>query len=496
MRERIKVPPAPVVIDYIYRPWLQEDVANAFLPLMNLNRAHVVMLANQGIISPSTAAALIRAIHETVVAGPTEIKWDFDLEEIYFNVEAHIIGKVGPIIGGQMHTGRSRNDLYAAMNRIFARNMLLKTAEWLHQLRGTLLDLAKAHAHTIVTGYTHMQPAQPTTLGHYFHGVANALERDDIRLQHAYESTNLCPLGACAFNGTGFPIDRHMLADLTGFAGLVENSIDAVGSRDYAPQVLAALAIMGINLSRLANDLHIWSSDEFSLVEVGDDFAVTSSIMPQKKNPFTFEHIRGKAGHIVGDLVGSLTAQKGVLFGHLQDICYESTYPLADGFSKAEAMLNLMASTLRSMNVNTDAAEARAADNFSTVTELADVMVREVGLSFRDAHAIVGAMVGELHEHGGRTDDVTLELLERIAHQRLGRPTGLSEASLKRALTPKENVAVRSMTGGPAPEESLRSIAASQSRFADQQAWWKAQEEKLSEARGRLEAAEAKLTQA
>lgn len=494
MRERMKVPPAPVVIDYIYRPWLEEDIRNAFAPLMELNRAHVVMLANQGIVSRSNAAALLRTMEEVIHSGPSAINWDFNLEEIYFNVEAHIIGKVGAAVGGQMHTGRSRNDLYAAMNRMFTRNSLLKTASWLHELRATLLDLAKAHVNTLVTGYTHMQPAQPTTLGHYFHAVADALGRDDVRLQHAYEDTNLCPLGACAFNGTGFPIDRSMLSDLTGFAGPVENSIDAVGSRDYAPEVLAALAIMGVNMSRLANDLHIWSTDEFGWIEVGDDFAVTSSIMPQKKNPFTLEHIRGKAGHIIGALVGSLTAQKGVLFGHIQDICYESTYPLEEGFGKAEAALNLMTGTLKSIRVNKAAAGARTAENFSTVTELADVLVREAGLSFREAHAVVGAVVGQLHEQNGRTSDVTVALLDRIGQERLGHAIGLKESSLRRALSPEENVAVRSITGGPAPSEALRSIETSQSRLDTHKAWWQEQTAHLKEANRRLDAAVAELT--
>jgi len=180
----------------------------------------------------------------------------------------------------------------------------------------------------------------------------------------------------------------------------------------------------------------------------------------------------------------------------LQDICYESTYPLAEGFGKAEAVLNLMTGTLRSMRVNAAAAEARTAENFSTVTELADVLVREAGLSFREAHAVVGAIVAELHEQGGRTSDVTTILLDRIVQERLGRPLGLPKSSLRRALSPEENVAVRSVTGGPAPSEALRSIGASRSRFAAHQAWWWEQTEKLKEARRRLDAAASQLTRA
>lgn len=248
MRERVKVPPSKVVIDYIVRPGLEHDSRDSFEPLMDLNRAHLVMLAAQQIVPRSKAAELMRVFEEVCKAGPTAISWDPALEEVYYNVETHILKKAGTAVGGQMHTGRSRNDLISTMTRMSTRKRLLHLVTFLHELRETLLDLAETHANTIVTGYTHMQPAQPTTLGYYFHAIAQALERDEVRLQQAYEVVNRCPLGACAFNATGFPIDRQMLADLTGFAGLVENSIDAVAARDYVPQVLSALATMGTNL--------------------------------------------------------------------------------------------------------------------------------------------------------------------------------------------------------------------------------------------------------
>jgi len=493
MRERIKVPPSPVMVEYVIRPKLERDSRSAFMPLMDLNRAHVVMLAARNIVSPAKAAKLMRIFEEVCQAGPDSITWDPALEEVYYNLETHIIKQAGPDVGGQMHTGRSRNDLIAALTRIATRTQLFRLAACLQEVRKVLLDLAETHARTVVTGYTHMQPAQPTTLGHYFHALAHALERDDVRLQQAFENVNRCPLGACAFNATGFPIDRQMLADLTGFNGLAENSIDAIASRDYIPQVLAALATMGVNLSRLAQDLYIWGTDEFGWIEVGDEVAITSSIMPQKKNPVTLEHIRGKAAHMIGALVASLTAQKGTPYGHLRDISLESAHPLEESFQESEAALNLTAATLRSLRVKAAAAEARAAENFSTVTELADVLVRETGLSFREAHTIVGLAVGELHERGGRTPDLTLAQLERLAQERLGHPLRLSEASLRRALSPAENVAVRAVTGGPAPGEVLRSVQASRERFAAHQAWWEAQKLRIEEARQRLNAAASEL---
>lgn len=489
VRERVKVPPSDIVIRYITQPRLEADRREAFEPLMELNRAHVVMLAETGIVPRGQAAQLLQTFESVCREGTDAVTWDPALEEVYYNLEAHIIERVGPAIGGQMHTARSRNDLTAALTRMFARQQVLAIGGFLGELRHVLLGLAQRHAGTIVTGYTHMQPAQPTTLGHYFNAVAQALERDESRLRQSYEVVNRSPLGACAFNGTGFPIDRQRLADLTGFSGLVENSIDAVAARDYVPQVLAALVGVGITVSRLAQDLYIWATDEFGWIELGDDVAGTSSIMPQKKNPMTLEHIRGKSAHLIGVLVASLTAQKGTPYGHLRDVSLESTHPLKEGFREAEAVINLTTATLRSLQVNAGLAAARTEENFSTVTELADVLVRETGLTFREAHGVIGAAVGELSDRGGKTGDLDLRILDRICRARLARPLDLPEASFRRALSPKENVSIRSITGGPAPVEVLRSVETGQERLSRQQGWWRGEVERLEGARRRLEAA-------
>jgi len=272
MRERVKVPPSQVVIDYVFQPRLDLDRQDSFEPLMDLNRAHVVMLADQGIVPRDAAEHLMRVLEEVRGAGAGAIRWDPALEEVYYNLEVHILAKTGSAIGGHLHTGRSRNDLFAALNRMSARRHLLQIAGWLQETRQTLLTLADRHAGTIVTGYTHMQAAQPTTLGHYFHALAQALERDDFRLQQAYAVVNRCPLGACAFNTTGFSIDRGHLADLTGFDGLVENSIDAVATRDYAPQILSASRSWG----RTSADWHRISISGPRTSSAGSRWATTS----------------------------------------------------------------------------------------------------------------------------------------------------------------------------------------------------------------------------
>jgi argininosuccinate lyase len=495
MRERLKLPPSKELVEYIIRPRLESGSHAKFEPLMNLNRAHVVMLAAQGIVNRASARSLMQVLDSVLAEGPDAITWDPALEEAYYNIEAHIIKKAGAGIGGQLHTARSRNDLGAALTRISTRKQLMAMAERVHELRAQLLDLAGKHADTIVTGYTHMQPAQPTTLGHYFHALAHALERDETRLQQAYEVVNMCPLGACAFNATGFPIDRQMLSDLTGFSGLIENSIDALASRDYVTQVLSALASMCVTLSRMAQDLYMYSTDEFGWLEMGDDVSTTSSIMPQKKNPITLEHIRAKSSHLIGAVVATLAAQKGVPYGHLRDISLESGHPMKEALKEGEAVVALATATLRSLRVREGVAESRAARNFSTVTELADVLVREAGISFREAHLVVAYTVSGLIDRGQNPQDLTLELVDSIAKKHLGKPLGLSNESLSRALSPKENVSIRSVIGGPAPDEVRRSLSASEARFVSQCAWWERKRQDLIDAQDHLDRAATRLFQ-
>jgi argininosuccinate lyase len=240
-------------------------------------------------------------------------------------------------------------------------------------------------------GYTHLQPAQPTTFGHYLASVALALERDAERLLDVYPRLNLNPLGACAFAGTGFPIDRAMTAQWLGFDGIVDSTLDAVASRDYVSELLAAMAIMGVTLSRLAQDLYLWCSGEWGTVEVADDVAMTSSIMPQKKNPITLEHIKAKAGHLLGAVVASLAAQKAVNFMHCRDMG-EAVAPLWDAFAQAQGVLHLTRRTVLGLQVNQSLMLERATQDFSTATELADVLVREKDLPFRMAHGIVSGV--------------------------------------------------------------------------------------------------------
>ena len=279
------------------------------------------------------------------------------------------------------------------MTRMAARNELSSLIDTLSELRGVLLGLAEEHVDTVMPGYTHLQPAQPTTLGHYLASVSLALERDADRLLEVHPRLNLNPLGACAFAGTGFPIDREMTARLLGFDGAVASTLDAVASRDYVPEILSALAATGVTLSRLAQDLYLWCSDEWATVEVADEVAITSSIMPQKKNPITLEHIKAGAAHLTGALVASLTVQKSVNFMHCMDMSHETVTPLWEAMAHAEGMIHLTRRTVSGLQVDGGLMARRAAEDFSTATELADSLVRDNDLPFRVAHGIVANVV-------------------------------------------------------------------------------------------------------
>jgi argininosuccinate lyase len=385
-------------------------VERDFRLMMWINQVHVLRLVRQGILSREVGQPLIRALRQLEQEGTAGFTLDPRLKDLYFNLEHALIEKVGMDVGGRMHAGRSRNDLGATMHRLAVREALVDFMGLQFGLRACLLDKAAAHTGTVMPGYTHLQPAQPTTFGHYLASVALALERDAARLLDVYPRLNLNPLGACAFAGTGFPIDRALTAQWLGFDGLVDSTLDAVASRDYVAEFLAALAILGVTLSRLAQDLYLWCAGEWGMVEVADDVAMTSSIMPQKKNPITLEHIKAKAGHLLGALTSTLAV--GVNFMHCRDMG-EAVAPLWEALQQAQGVIHLTRRTVLGLRVNKALMLERATQDFSTATELADVLVREKGLPFRVAHGIVASLV-------------TRVLQEGLAHQPLPRPTGAS----------------------------------------------------------------------
>lgn len=485
MRERIKVPPADEVVDYLFKPSSLTFVERDFRLMMWINQAHALMLVRQDILTSEVGKSLLETLNEMIRHGTEGLALDPNLEDLYYNLEHALVERVGVDVGGRLHTGRSRNDLYATMTRMAAREALCGLLCFQFELRDSLLAQARLHADTIMPGYTHLQPAQPTTFGHYLASVTLALERDAARLLEVYPRLNLSPLGACAFAGTGFTIDREMTARCLGFDGIVDSTLDAVASRDYVSELLAAISIMGVTLSRLSQDLYMWCSDEWATVEVADEVAMTSSIMPQKKNPITLEHIKSKAGHLLGALVSTLSVQKNVNFMHCRDMSTEAVTPLWDAFDQAEAVVRLADRTVMGLKVNKALMLERTTTDFSTATELADLLVREKGLPFRIAHGIVGTLVTQVLERGLTWDVVTSDMINTCATEMVGQVIDLTPEQIEQALDPMQNLAGKYAAGSPGSVETGRLIDRAQETLAEHQRtvqnWQTEQEEAHNE---------------
>jgi argininosuccinate lyase len=420
-----------------------------------VDRAHLIMLKEQGLVSADACSQIINAL-DTLEPDDTLEEPDLRVgneEDVHEAIEKQVIALAGQE-GGRMHTGRSRNDEVAACIRVALRAQMLDLMDELLSLIKTLVELAGKNTETIIPGYTHTQHAQPTTLAHHLLAHADAYSRDLERLREAYKRVNQSPLGAAAFASTGFSINRQRTCQLLGFDGLVENSMDAVSTRDFILEVLSDLSILMVNLSRLAEELILWSTSEFGYLELDNRFASTSSIMPQKKNPDTAELARAKAGSVMGSLVSALSICKSLPLSYNRDL-QEVTPHLWRGTDWARSTVRILDGCVSTLKFNKARLEESSAAGFSTATELADSLVRETGMPFRIAHLIVGRIAAT-----GRKPN--LPDLDTVAMEFAGfRPSehGFSEEVLEKALDPRGNVALRSNTGGPAPNETKRMVS-------------------------------------
>ncbi len=321
----------------------------------------------------------------------------------------------------------------------------------LYQVRQSALDGAAQHTEAIMPGYTHLQPAQPITYGFYLSGVAQSLERDCIRLATTLDSMNRSPMGAAAFAGTPFAIDRARTAELLGFDGYLENTLDAVGSRDFALESMAQMTLLAVFWSRVAQDFFIWSTHEFALVEFPDSVAGTSSIMPQKKNPVVLEYLKGRTGQVLGSLVASAVTIKGTNFTHTGDGNRESMRGFWESAQECEQCLKLLDLVLRTARPNLEVGLRKATEDFSTATGLADLMVSAADLSFREAHHVVGAVVRDAMDKGLPANRIDGEMIETAAREQLGRTLGLDARQIREALDPLSNVTPASCRAAPRP---------------------------------------------
>ncbi|CAN5396869.1 argininosuccinate lyase [soil metagenome] len=455
--------PHPVYARHVLEPGFLHAQAWFWPYMIAANEAHTVMLAEAGIISSEHAARVLSAQRIVAADGPEAFNYDPQVEDLFFLLEARLIELAGPDAGGNLQIARSRNDLTPAMGRMFLRRRLLDIERLVLQLRARLIALIDAHIDTLMPGITHTQPAQPTTLAHYLLGVLGPLERDSIRLRHAWERANQSPFGAAAFTTTGFPIDRERTAELLGFSGLIENGYDAVGAADHLLEATQSLVTMVGGLGRFVNDLLIWARQEARVFRIGIEFVQISSIMPQKRNPVALEHIRTRIGYVFGDASTVATLVHGAAFGDTNDVEDPIYAPLARSFDAATAVLELLDATLETAEFNVELLASRAGDGFTTATALADGLVREYGLPFRTAHHITAKVVHALIADGSTM--ITSDLVERMALEVNGNVLSIPDDWLASQLDPREFVAVRTIPGGPSRSAVEQALAGARSRL-------------------------------
>ena len=418
--------------------------------------AHVRMLAHVGVLSGAERDAIVgglQRIESEIEAG--KFTWKSELEDVHTNIEARLIELVGDV-GKKLHTARSRNDQVATDLRLYLRDGMDALAQAIGELQQALLDVAEREADAIMPGFTHMQVAQPITFGHHLLAWFEMLARDAARLREARVRANVMPLGAAALAGTSYPIDRAYAARLLGFDGVAANSLDAVSDRDFAIEFVGACALLMMHLSRMSEELILWSSPMFGFVELADAYCTGSSIMPQKKNPDVPELVRGKSARVQGHWVRLLTLMKAQPLAYNRDN-QEDKEPVFDSLDTTLACLKVYAGVVGTLNVQRERMAQAAAAGFATATDLADYLVRK-GVPFRDAHEIVGRAVRRGIEAG--RDLAQLELAELKSF------SPLIEADVYEVLTPLGSVQARRHVGGTAPDQVRAAIAAARGRIA------------------------------
>jgi len=412
-----------------------EDIAGS--------RAHARMLCKQGILDQTDLDAILTGldkIEADIERG--DFEFTIALEDVHMNIEARLTANIGDA-GKRLHTARSRNDQVATDTRLYLRARTDIMINHIRKLQGVLVELAGEHAATIMPGFTHLQTAQPVTMGHHLLAYAEMFERDAGRFLDARRRMNQCPLGSAALAGTTFPIDRHMTATELGFDAPTRNSLDAVSDRDFIIELLAAASICAVHLSRMAEELILWMSAQFRFIDLPDAFCTGSSIMPQKKNPDMPELVRGKAGRIIGGLMAMLTTVKGLPLAYNKDMQEDKT-AIFDAFDNLQGSLRVFTDMLPGMQVNNDVLHAAASSGFATATDLADALVR-AGVPFRDAHEIVGKSVAHCIKAG-------IELHQMDSAGCLQIDSRLT-VELVSALSVEACVAARDHIGGTAPAQ-------------------------------------------
>ena len=429
-------------IPFDKRMWRQ-DIAGS--------KAHVAMLAQQGIVSTEDAATIDAGL-DTVAAdyAANGVAEDLSLEDIHMLTEAKLAQAIGPV-AGRLHTARSRNDQVATDFRLWVRDAIDQVLAALAELTDALLTRAEEHADAVMPGFTHLQSAQPVTLGHHLMAYVEMVGRDISRFRDARSRMNLCPLGSAALAGTSFPLDRQMTASALGFDGPTRNSLDAVSDRDFAIDYLTCATQTSLHLSRLAEEFVLWASQPFGFVALSDQWSTGSSIMPQKRNPDAAELVRGHAGRIMGCQTALMVTMKGLPLAYSKDM-QDDKPPVFEAHDLLGLSIAAMTGMIQSATFRTDRMRGLAESGFATATDFADWLVREAGLPFREAHHVTGRAVKRAEELGVRLDELAYEEFQAIDAR--------VNESLYDVLSVDASVASRTSFGGTAPANVRAAIRA------------------------------------
>ncbi len=418
--------------------------------------AHCQMLAKVGILTESEAEQItngLQEIQQEMAAG--DFEFSTELEDIHMNIESRLKEKIGDV-AGKLHTGRSRNDQVATDFKLWVRDAIDYIDDDLRELQAVLLQRAEEYYDVVMPGFTHLQTAQPVTFGHHVMAYVEMVGRDRGRLQDARKRLNQCPLGAAALAGTSFPIDRHKTAESLGFDMPTANSLDTVSDRDFAIEFVSSLSVLAVHLSRLAEEIVLWVSDGFKFVTLSNAFTTGSSIMPQKRNPDAAELVRSKTGRINGSLITLLTVMKGLPLAYSKDM-QEDKEPVFDAAENILLCIRATAGMVGDMTVNKDAMKERAMGGFSTATDIADWCVQNLGIPFRQCHAITGKIVRLAEEKNCRLDELSLEDMQSVE-------AGITK-DIYRVLSVENSVASRISYGGTAPENVKQQIVAARKEY-------------------------------
>jgi len=450
---RLSRPPNPVLFELLYEPGYAQDRVHVLPFLLRIDAAHVVMLAERRLLPAATASRLLRVNRELAArraAGEDLFGPPPSHRGLYLLYENEYVERLGPEVGGTAHLARSRNDINATVYRFRLRDAVLTLATAASGLAESQLDLAERHTETLTSAFTHMQPAQPSTLAHYLAGVLAESMRALETLAGSLDTIGRCPMGAAAGFGTSFPVDRERVAQLLGFDTVVDNSLDAVASRDYAVSVLAAAAQLGVTLTRLAFDLQTWGSHAYGFVDWPDDLVSTSSIMPQKRNAYVLENIRGRAVAPVGALTHALAGVKNTPFSNSVEAGSESLAPLWGALASLESAVRLTHLLVSHVEVRPERMQAFLDGAATTMTAVADLLVAGHGIAFRTAHDVVGQLVARHADAASLPPAALKETLEALLAE-AGLELTLDGARLSEALSPRACVDAALHGGGPAP---------------------------------------------